>query len=693
MKTTYPKLSLVLLSVFSLFLNSCVNDNPNNSDIKIDNFDFKTTKEIRVSVSTLNSENKPVGNVSVQIYTQNPLTPQGLLKENSSDFLAFKGISSNAGLLECEIAPQTSVDSLSIIVNQIGFPSIKKVKIDSKNLTIVVGGATSASSNKSRANSKTAADLPDPVKVSNYYVLGSWNPFGKPLYETQPDDKIATDFLKDVDASLPERIKLTESHPEYLSSADNGNIELVEDAEVWITFVHEGAGYKNALGYYTHKNDNPPANKTDIKDQTIIFPNVSYVNSGGLLTSGNKVQLLYLDPVTNKYTKVFPAGTTVAWFFIADSYNDSTNSIGSGLGTYYSDPRFNPEKDVTKRKHNVILKDTKRQLLLLGFEDLNRENYSDEDFNDGVFYSTVTPFTAVKTDKLKPIDTPTDTDGDGVKDLLDEYPNDASKAFNNYYPSKNNTGTLAFEDLWPSKGDYDFNDLVVDYNFNQVTNADNKVVEVNAALTVRAIGASLKNAFSLQFNTTPGNIKSVTGQILNNGVFALNANGTEQKQSKAVIPIFDDPFKLLNANAAITNTYVGGAYSAPKTMNIKIELITPVSLIDFGTAPYNPFIVAGGIRGKEIHLPASAPTDLADKSKFGTGDDDSNLASQKYYMSDNYLPWAINIPVQFAYPAEQQDITKAFLLFNKWAESKGTQYMDWYVDKAGYRDTSKLYKK
>jgi hypothetical protein len=25
---------------------------------------------------------------------------------------------------------------------------------------------------------------------------------------------------------------------------------------------------------------------------------------------------------------------------------------------------------------------------------------------------------------------------------------------------------------------YDFNDLVVDYNFNQITNADNKVVEV-----------------------------------------------------------------------------------------------------------------------------------------------------------------------------------------------------------------------
>jgi hypothetical protein len=31
-------------------------------------------------------------------------------------------------------------------------------------------------------------------------------------------------------------------------------------------------------------------------------------------------------------------------------------------------------------------------------------------------------------------------------------------------------GTLAYEDLWPSKGDYDFNDLVVDYDFNIVKN-------------------------------------------------------------------------------------------------------------------------------------------------------------------------------------------------------------------------------
>jgi hypothetical protein len=33
--------------------------------------------------------NKPIGGVVVQIYTQNPLTAQGLLKENSNDFFSI----------------------------------------------------------------------------------------------------------------------------------------------------------------------------------------------------------------------------------------------------------------------------------------------------------------------------------------------------------------------------------------------------------------------------------------------------------------------------------------------------------------------------------------------------------------------------------------------------------------------------
>lgn len=695
------KTSLVLISILSILLSSCVPDKEIINDQNYVNFDFKTTKQIKISVSTLNSENKPIGGVFLQIYTQNPLTAEGLLKDNSSDFLAFKGITSTTGILNCAIAPQTFVDSLSILVNYIGLPSLKQVKIVSNDMNVVIGGSSSQKTNKSKAASKTTSTtaLPNPLKVSGYYVLGSWDVNGLPDYLVS-NDVIDSDFTRDINASLPERISVEVSHPEYLTSSDDGNMQLITDSEVWVTFVHEGAGYTSALGYYTHKTVTPPTATFDITDSTIIFPNVSYSGSGGSLIKGNKVQLLYLDPSTNKYTTVFPAGTTVAWFFIADSFKSSTTSIGSGNAKYYSDKRFNPESISAKKKHSVALKDANRNLILFGFEDINRninaitgKSGSDEDFNDGTFYATFRSITSVKTDQMKSIiDVPNDTDLDGVANLLDDYPTDRTKAFNNYYPSKDNVGTIAYEDLWPNKGDYDFNDLVVDYNFNQVSNADNKVVEVNAALTVRAVGGILKNAFSLQFNTAPGNVKSVTGQSLINNVFVLNSNGTEQNQSLAVVPIFDDPFKVLNVSG-MANTSEVGSYIAPKTMNVKIEFITPMSFSSFGTAPYNPFIVVNGIRGKEIHLAASAPTDLVDKSLFGTKDDNTNLATKKYYMSDTNLPWAINLPVQFAYPSERQDIREGFNHFNNWSETRGSNYQDWYIDNSGYRDTSKLYKK
>jgi LruC domain-containing protein len=693
MKTMSSKTALVFMSILSLILTSCMDEKFNdiNSKLNFANFEFKTTKQVKVNVTTLNTANQPFGGVFVELYSKNPLNADGSLIANSTDYLMFKGLTNSEGKLNCELAPATTVDSLHVLVNHIGLPTFQQYKLSSNELNITIGGTVIQTAAKKVISNIGAATLPNPTKDNGYYILGTWKNDGTPKYLWPTNDVIDNEFLTDINASLPERIKLPVSHPEYLTTTDEGNIVLIEDAEVWITFVHEGAGFLNTLGYYTHQNDKAPTTKSGITDATIVYPNISLVNLGGGLVSGNKVQLLYLDPVTLKYTTRFPSGTTIAWFLTANGFGGSR--IGAGYGTYYSDKRFNPEVALDKKKHNVILNDTKRKLLLIGFEDLQREQSSDDDFNDAVFYSTVTPYTAVKTENYKPIDTPKDADGDGVTDSRDEYPNDKNKAFNNYYPGKNQVGTLAFEDLWPNKGDYDFNDLVIDYNFNQITNAQNLIVEINAALTVKAIGASLRNPFAIAFNTAPDNIKSVTGQQLNKKIFELNTNGTEMKQAKAVIPVFDDPYNVLGFTGSIVNTVNGGAYSAPKTINLKIELNNPVSLSSLGAAPYNPFIVVGGERSKEVHLPGSAPTDLVDATLFGTGDDNTDLKSQKYYLSDKYLPWAINLPVQFAYPAEKQDITKAYLMFNNWANSRGYNYMDWYQNLNGYRDATKLFVK
>ncbi len=133
-----------------------------------------------------------------------------------------------------------------------------------------------------------------------------------------------------------------------------------------------------------------------------------------------------------------------------------------------------------------------------------------------------------------------DSDGDGVNNDEDDYPSDPNRAYNNYFPASS-YGSLAFEDLWPGRGDYDFNDLVVDYQFKTVTNASNFVKEIKAYFVVKAIGASLKNGFGFQFpndNISFSDI-SVSGTQLDVGYVSTNSNGLESGQDLNTIIVFE----------------------------------------------------------------------------------------------------------------------------------------------------------
>ncbi|MDD3322557.1 MAG: LruC domain-containing protein [Paludibacter sp.] len=700
MKALKQILSVIGYSITIFSLTSCLESQYNEikSNTIQDGFEFSTTNEYNVSIQALNNSNEPITGVYIELYTQDPLEVNGTKKADSESYLIYKGVTKSDGKLECAIRPSSAVENLSVLVHQIGLETYHSVNLDSKDITLVVGGTTSTQQNvmaKVSSSTSTALTKPSWNKTHEFLVLGSWNKSGKVNYLTKDDDIISSDFLADINSSLPDQIELSQSHPEYLNSEDDGSLVLVEDAEVWVTFVHAGVGNLNSLAYYTYPNGTTQLNVSQVVNPVIIFPNISYASSGGTLTSGNKVQLLYYNEDISGYSTIFPKGTTVAWVLRSNGWDSSLKDVNTGDNTFYSQKLYNPESAASKKKHSVVLKDDLRELFLIGFEDLNREEDSDDDFNDVVVFATVSPYTAVQSTKYESIESNKDSDDDGVSDTDDEYPSDANKAFNNYYPAKNVEGTLAFEDLWPYKGDYDFNDLIVDYNFNQITNAQNEVTAVEATLTVRAIGASFKNGFGIQFNTSPENVRSVSGQKITEDFLQLASNGTENAQENAVVFAFDNAFSVLPhpGGMATLNTTIGLAYQTPGIINLNIEFINPVDYSQFGTPPYNPFIVIDGQRGKEVHLPATIPTSLVDLSLLGMGDDNSDPSIGKYYMSDKYLPWAVNFPVKFDYPAEKQDITKAYLNFNSWAASSGYNNMDWYLNNNGYRNSSLIYSK
>lgn len=264
-----------------------------------------------------------------------------------------------------------------------------------------------------------------------------------------------------------------------------------------------------------------------------------------------------------------------------------------------------------------------------------------------------------------------DTDGDGITDSNDEYPDDADKAFQQFTPSKYGWGTLAFEDLWPFLGDYDFNDTAVNYRFVAVLNADNMAVQLDVHFEVTSDGAGLINAFGIELESiAPSLIESVTGTVLTEDFINVASNGVEQGQNRAVIILFDDNHAMLNV---------------PTTVSIKFT--TPITTTQLGLAPFNPFIIVNGDRGKEIHLPNRFRTTLGvnDTTVGGVNrDEDGN------YKTDTGLPWAINIMHNFKPPKENIPVNQAYNFFNEWATSGGTLFQDWYKDSAGYRNESVL---
>jgi len=76
---------------------------------------------------------------------------------------------------------------------------------------------------------------------------------------------------------------------------------------------------------------------------------------------------------------------------------------------------------------------------------------------------------------------------------LENYP----IAYVSHFPSESSYGTLAFEDNWPVRGDYDFNDLVVAYHVVQYRNPAGDVVAMEMFLRPDAAGAGYPNGLGI----------------------------------------------------------------------------------------------------------------------------------------------------------------------------------------------------
>lgn len=661
-----------------LLLSSCFEppDNFLNKDIVNTSFDYKTTAIHSLRFEFLDATGNPFSGLKLEILDRIP---------SSGGQVIHKVITNENGLVNQGITLPSYQDKLVLRILQIGLPELFLVESINGSFEFIYHGLITSGhqviDEKIEDKSSGSASGGRSQNLPIVY-MGTFSSRGVPDYLEKTNDAISSNILTLIDASLPEYQPVPEYHPTYLADGKKTSIELIEAADVWLTFVHEGAGWRNAIAYYTYPTGNPPTSVSDIDSVVVVFPNLSFSGSGGGLQSGNKVHL-----------GTFPAGITIGLALLANGWDSSNKNSKNYYHIIYSNKAINPEPDEALKQHNVLVYDEENQLFLIGFEDVRRDNIPfacDHDFNDAIMYFTSNPVTAISTENINPIDQPIDSDGDGISDIYDEYPNDPLLAYSNYYPSETTYGTLTFEDNWPNLGDYDFNDLVMDYKFTYLSNAKNEVVQFQGDFKIMALGAGYRNGFGFSADLPSSRIKSVTGSSLSSGYIQVNANGTEANQSKAVFIVTDNLHDHFNVSGFV-NTEKNKPYHEPQHVILNVNFTKATNYDEIGSPPYNPFLIVNQERGREVHLPSYYPTDLVDTDYFGIGDDDSNIESGIYYKSKTSLPWAINFPSSFDYPIETSDVRNAHLKFNSWTQSDGFSYMDWYINKNGYRNSNKIY--
>lgn len=320
------------------------------------------------------------------------------------------------------------------------------------------------------------------IYVSNFNSLGIPTLLNKGPNSENIKKTISNAVLNEVNSRFPERKLLFHSHPEWIK--DN-NMIILNDCQIKVTFVDEGAGYKNAFGYYFYETINPPKKVSDIDDVYIIFPNASKSGSGGSLTAGDTMQLAYeyttltignliIGTPTN-YT--FPKDYSIGFVIFANGWKG--NNVNKNSNRYFTNSFFNPEKADWLKRHTALVKLDSEPLLVMGIEDLPRnKSFCDHDFNDLIVIFEFDDLNSLSEDSYSEDDDPTNNP-----------PTEYKVGYKKAFTTVNENGL-------------------------------NKITEVIITLYIPLTSTVIKHVYTGKFRTNSAYVKSIIG--INKVLFKFN---------------------------------------------------------------------------------------------------------------------------------------------------------------------------
>jgi hypothetical protein len=501
---------------------------------------------------------------------------------------------------------------------------------------------------------------------SNFWVPRNGNVSG--LYKTLPAstqltansslgallNRINQNFVKTDNTNLivpSENINIKVKH----QTAD-GN--PVEGAHLDLIFLRASGAYHNAMGYYYYPTG---ANLTGAQIRALpkfmVFPRTTRYYPSQVIKA--RLQFYGANYNTTVGTDDFPPGYTIGFVLVSNMADWSVT--GRSLSWYSNTGEVNTNINAAIQKNPthaiysnsianrnqlagcIALLDEPSERIILGFEDQTyRGGLGDKSMEDILFYVKADPFEAVMDIADPDIPDLEEDAGNNANPLPETLVTDSIK------------GTLAFEDIWPNGGDYDMNDVVVEYKTEYQFNSENVIKKIVDSFTLVHSGAEFTDAFGYIITGTVGTIDE------------QNSNYAVKEEANQFI--FCENCKVS----------VGNTYKITRTFNSN----NGPSVNDF-TKGYNPFIVPNYVRGeknrKEVHLPKTTASSWANMSLNNTQDDAFFINKSGKY------PFAIDLVNvrNFKVVTESVSIgsTREYPDFNKWADKDGKEFTDWYTRK------------
>lgn len=651
----------MLLAITILAIASCVKDSTGDYvDPALDlSFAFSTRTDMVLSLTANDELGNPSAGVLFSVYTENPYLEDG--EKNSLLNPIYAGYTESNGSASVSIPVPTDALKIYIVPEYAGYGDMQVID-RSESASVTLAGKTLTSPSSTKADEfvpRDRIDCGDNMRFYRYFVEGidytaDYGEFITENNELISTELLSTDFKSLVNTWFPEKVT------NYRNDICTDIIIGQDNTEVWVTYVGDG-GYAAATGtlnsvlYYVYDSEsslpditsNSSLQKYLQQDNGLTYAIID--GDPSHIACGTKVRLLYWNG--EKYVKEFPAGKRIGFAFLYNGYKKNGNTRGFSLQTNnikFSTPKLNP----SNKAMAVTIWSQQYGCYLMGLEN----GGVDLDYNEMLLKVITSKPVSLTGTQTPPSQTQT------------------SKEF--HYE-----GTLAFEDLWPNKGDYDFNDFVTDYQYSFVkSGGNNNISEIKLTFRAKASGASNSNGFGIMLPVLKANIANIENGHLENNIFAT-------------IRVYENVNEAFGYVTGFVNTYPNQQYIASTPITISLKLTQPVAESELTYNGFNPFLFSTNNHGKEIHLVDYEPTPSADLTLFGTGDDKSNTSHGIYYRMDNSFPWALDIAksgtTHWRYPIESATIDAAYLHYSSWVSDHKTSWFDWTIP--GNADESLLY--